>query len=99
LQDRPEDRFTPVSPTELEGSGRSALTRTDRPNNDLQAVDEDLRAVLMLQRRVHRSSDLQEREGVIAVREPGGPPFVSRALEDRSTSRGILQLLLAAFVA
>jgi hypothetical protein len=53
----------------------------------------------MLQRRVHRSSDLQEREGVIAVREPGGPPFVSRALEDRSTSRGILQLLLAAFVA
>ena len=78
---------------------RSRVSRTNRPNNDLRAIDQDFDAVLMLQRRVHRCSDLQEREGVVAVREPGGPPFVSRALEDRSTSRGILQLLLAAFVA
>jgi len=34
-------------------SGRSALTRTDRPHNDLRAIDEDLDVVLMLQRRVH----------------------------------------------
>ena len=43
VQDHPEYRFTPVTPTELEGSGRSALTPTNRSNNDLQAVDEDLR--------------------------------------------------------
>ena len=42
-----------VDPPEPAGRRRSALTRTHRPNNDLWAVDEDLRAVLMLQRRVH----------------------------------------------
>ena len=35
------------------GTGRSALTRTDRPHSDLRAIDEGLLVVLMLQRRVH----------------------------------------------
>jgi hypothetical protein len=52
-----------VSPADPAGSGRSALTRTDRPHNDLRAIDEDLRAVLMLQRRVHQRCDVQERAG------------------------------------
>jgi hypothetical protein len=53
--------------------GRSALPWPNRAYNDLWTADEDLRVVLMLQRRVHQPCDLQERTGVVAVREPRGP--------------------------
>lgn len=43
----------PLRSAPATSTGRSRLARAHRSNNDLYAVDQKLRAVLMLQRRVH----------------------------------------------
>ena len=58
------ERSTPGSWCQL---GRSRFPPPYRPHDELRAVDEDLRVVLMLQRRVHQACDVQERASLVAV--------------------------------
>jgi hypothetical protein len=73
------ERVRACRPAEDSERRRSPVTRTDRPNNDLWAIDEDLRAVLMLQRRSTKVVSVRTvRSGAVSAGRAGAARFGHR---------------------